>query len=133
MVSKLKKLFIIALVAFLLIAIIAGIANEYTRNYTLGGTYVCKLMPFDFISFDIMNGSDKFTYYHGNEQAADYGTFSKVADGVYILNSSIFKNEKLVCYKKFPRESGFYVKINGVEVKFVQNSNIPAEIVKPDQ
>ncbi|QHI73520.1 hypothetical protein [Aminipila terrae] len=133
---KWEKIKVIVLIACILLALfgiyqlISRLSFVGDRNFTLGGGYTCDKMPFDTMSFEI-DGSNKFTYYYGNEQLVDNGTFTKVSDGVYSLNSStFFKDEKLKCYKKYPSESGFKVKINGVECKFVQQTSEPVYINK---
>jgi len=74
--KKYKAAFGLSILLLLLFFMTRTIWLDYHRNYSLSGTYVCKEMPFDFISFEI-DGSNKFLYYYGNDQKLDMGSFKK--------------------------------------------------------
>lgn len=125
--NRLFQVVLILIITFCLFQGIRYLSFDDSHNFTLGGTYTCKALPFDSISFEI-DDSNKFTYYYHGGETADSGTFLKVSDGLYTLNSNSFHTQSLSCYKKFPSENGFYIEISGVKCKFVQQSSVPSHM-----
>ena len=126
---KYKKVMIFVIMGLFIAFLFWSISLEYHRDYTLGGTYQCVSPKFDFDSISFWgDGSNRFIYYQGMNQTVDKGTFKKISDGVYILDSPKLRGLKIVLYKKFPFESGFTTTIDEKTCVFKKVLNSPAII-----
>jgi hypothetical protein len=99
----------------------------------LSGTYLCDELPFSFMVFDRNDDYTFYYYFQSNlngttNQMEDKGSYLEKDKSVYVINSSNFVNEEIVCKK-----NKFDINIDGVKYTFKKSSDIPTIIIQPDK
>lgn len=117
------------LIALILLIILALSLMIYSPNYVnnsdpsiLKGTYICDQLPKDSIAF-YEEDNYRFYYYDNHtsyDTLIDKGHYSKESNGIYIINSEYFNNEKVTCYK-----NEFEITIDNNKYIFKRISKIP--------
>ncbi len=116
------------LVCFI-IALLSIYASHFFINSNssiLNGTYSSNLDSFMIMSFDKSNDNVFYFYFVDNnsQQKSDQGNFYLKNRNTYVINSSIFINEKI-----HYQNNEFTITVNGVRHTFKKTNNTPTVLI----